>query len=62
MPRGFPSQDTGPGMNEMSHDLQVEQEQERATKRELLTAPIAEPLITSKDYHDNGCEDVGEGW
>jgi hypothetical protein len=28
MSRGFPSQDTGPGMSEMFHDLQVEQEKE----------------------------------
>lgn len=27
--RGFPLQDEGPGMNELFHDLQVEQEQER---------------------------------
>lgn len=44
MPRGFPLQDTGPGMAEMFHDLQIEQEQERAAKRELLTAPGAADL------------------
>jgi hypothetical protein len=29
MPGGFPLQDTGPGMSEMFHDLQIEQEQDR---------------------------------
>lgn len=29
MSRGFPLQDTGPGMNELFHDLQVEQEREK---------------------------------
>jgi hypothetical protein len=33
MSRGFPLQDDGPGMNELFHDLQVEQEQERAVRR-----------------------------
>lgn len=31
--RGFPLQDTGPGMSEMFHDLQVEQERERHRDR-----------------------------
>jgi hypothetical protein len=31
--RGFPLQDTGPGMNELFHDLQVEQEERRAAKK-----------------------------
>lgn len=33
MPRGFPLQDTGPGMAELFHDLAVEQEKERALER-----------------------------
>jgi hypothetical protein len=33
MPRGFPLQDSGPGMNELFHDLQIEQELERAARR-----------------------------
>ena len=34
MPRGFPLQDTGPGMSKMFHDLTVEQEIERAADRD----------------------------
>jgi len=34
MSRGFPSQDPGPGMNELFHDLQVEQDQELASRRD----------------------------
>lgn len=30
MPGGFPLQDTGPGMSELFHDLQVEQEERKA--------------------------------
>lgn len=30
MTRGFPSQDTGPGMGELFHDLQTEQAEERS--------------------------------
>lgn len=30
MPRGFPLQDTGPGMNELFHDLAVEEERRKA--------------------------------
>lgn len=33
MPGGFPLQDTGPGMGELFHDLQVEQEERRAKER-----------------------------
>jgi hypothetical protein len=33
MPRGFPPQDTGPGMNELFHDLTVEQEEAKAAKK-----------------------------
>ena len=29
--RGFPSQDTGPGMSELFHDLAVQQEEDRQT-------------------------------
>lgn len=32
MSRGFPLQDTGPGMNELFHDAAVEQEEERARR------------------------------
>lgn len=32
--RGFPLQDEGPGMNELFHDLQIEQEERRAKLRE----------------------------
>jgi hypothetical protein len=32
--RGFPLQDEGPGMNELFHDLQVEQEERKAAARE----------------------------
>lgn len=34
MSRGFPLQDTGPGMNELFHDMAVEQEMERATQQD----------------------------
>lgn len=33
MPGGFPLQDTGPGMSELFHDLQVEQEERKAAER-----------------------------
>ena len=37
MTRGFPLQDTGPGMNELFHDLKVDQEieKERLRRRKL---------------------------
>ena len=31
--RGFPQQDTGPGMSELFHDLQTEQEEQKAKAR-----------------------------
>lgn len=34
MPRGFPLQDDGPGMKELFHDLAVEQEIERAARKD----------------------------
>lgn len=34
MPRGFPLQDTGPGMSQMFHDLAIEQDEERAARRD----------------------------
>lgn len=37
--RGFPLQDEGPGMNELFHDLQVEQEERRAKARERCQHP-----------------------
>lgn len=36
MPGGFPSQDTGPGMAELFHDLQVEQDEQRDRERSRL--------------------------
>lgn len=33
MSRGFPLQNEGPGMRELFHDLQIEQEQERFARR-----------------------------
>jgi hypothetical protein len=39
MSRGFPLQDTGPGMNELFHDLAVEQEEERAAARTICECP-----------------------
>jgi hypothetical protein len=36
--RGFPLQDTGPGMNELLHDLQVEEEEERRAKPKCTCA------------------------
>lgn len=33
MARGFPLQDTGPGMNQMFHDLAAEEEARRAAER-----------------------------
>lgn len=37
MPRGFPLQDTGPGMNELFHDLAVDQAEQRDIERGRIT-------------------------
>lgn len=36
MPSGFPLQDTGPGMAELFHDLQVEQDEQRDAENAKL--------------------------
>jgi hypothetical protein len=41
--RGFPLQDEGPGMNELFHDLQVEQEEQRAKAERCKHPPCREP-------------------
>lgn len=53
MPRGFPLQDTGPGMNELFHDLQVEQEEHRqadAGRRERVASVLdaSYPKVAAK--------------
>lgn len=51
MPGGFPLQDTGPGMNELFHDLTVEQEQERADRRDKIARIIDEHSVDTVKMH-----------
>lgn len=51
--KGFPLQDTGPGMSELFHDLMVEQEQERwrqaSEKAKVAVERVAEDTKINPD-------------
>jgi len=56
MARGFPLQDEGPGMKELFHDLQVEQEEAKARKGCATCAELARGSFGPRHDPSPRCE------
>jgi hypothetical protein len=58
--KGFPMQDTGPGMNELFHDLQAEQAQLSEAQRKLDASVSPAQARIDVDRERKALEDSGK--